>query len=141
LGVTADWNGSTAKLFLHRYDEDRRAKKYSGRTKNFMRNEMSTALAYKDMVIIWGVHENKSVAAIMLLLHGRSASYRLGWTTEPGRQCNAHNLLLWEAVKLLKEKGIAHLDLVGVEPSRAKGLTAFKMGMGGETFKTLGLFS
>jgi lipid II:glycine glycyltransferase (peptidoglycan interpeptide bridge formation enzyme) len=128
-------------LFLYRYELDRKEKKYFGRSAKFMRAEMSTALAYNEMVILWAVKDNRSVAAILVLIHGKSASYRLGWTTEPGRAACAHNVLLWEAVKLLKEKGIRYFDLVGVEPSTAEGLTQFKQGMGGSSFKTLGLFS
>ena len=141
LRISVDWSGKTAKLFLHKYDLDRKQRKYFGRSKKFMRSEMSTALAYKEMVVLWAVHGSRSVAAIMVLIHGNSASYRLGWTTDAGREVCAHNVLLWEAVKLLKQKSVRYFDLVGVEPETAEGLTKFKRGMGGEDFKTLGLLS
>jgi lipid II:glycine glycyltransferase (peptidoglycan interpeptide bridge formation enzyme) len=137
--VSADWKGGTAKLFLHRYEIDRKSKKYHGRSIAFMRTEMSLALAYQEMFILWGVKDGKSIAAILVLIHGQSASYRLGWTTDEGRECHAHNVLLWEAVVILKKHGIAYFDLVGVEPTTAAGLTHFKSGMGGEPFKTLGM--
>jgi lipid II:glycine glycyltransferase (peptidoglycan interpeptide bridge formation enzyme) len=137
--VSADWKGGTAKLFLHRYEIDRKAKKYHGRSISFMRTEMSLALAYQEMAILWGVKDGKSIAAILVLIHGNSASYRLGWTTDEGRDCHAHNVLLWEAVMILKKRGVAYFDLVGVEPTTAAGLTHFKSGMGGEAFKTVGM--
>jgi len=136
----ADWEGKTAGVLLKFYDEDRKAKKYHGRSSRFIQEEIKTALSFNEVVILWGVHDNQVVAGIMILLHGHSASYRIGWSSPAGRQCNAHNVLLWEAVKTLKAKGVHFFDLGGVEPSTAEGLTHFKEGMGGEKFKTPGMY-
>lgn len=141
VGTSVDTKGSTAKLFLHRYDQDRKERKYYGRPKAFMRSEMSLALAYDEMFILWAAHNGRSVAAILVVQHGRTASYRIGWTTPEGRACNAHNLLLWTAVKELKGRGIRYFDLVGVEPGSEAGLTHFKRGLGGAAFKTMGMYS
>ena len=73
-----------------------------------------------------------AVAAMMFLLHGRSATYHLGWSNDEGRRHNAHNLLLWRALPLLREQGIVQLDLGGVNTQRGAGLARFKLGTGGQ---------
>jgi len=71
------------------------------------------------------------VAAMMFLLHGRSATYHVGWSNDEGRQHNAHNLLLWRALGMLREQGIDRLDLGGVNTQRGASLARFKLGTGG----------
>lgn len=76
--------------------------------------------------------EKQPCAGMMFLLHGRSATYHLGWSSETGRELNAHNLLLWEGCRQLIERGVARLDLGGVNTVKTPGLARFKMGSGGQ---------
>lgn len=82
----------------------------------------------------------EAVAAMMFLLHGRSATYHLGWSNDDGRQHNAHNLLLWRALALLREQGIAQLDLGGVNTQRGASLARFKLGTGGRIAENPGTY-
>ncbi|MFP4313115.1 MAG: GNAT family N-acetyltransferase [Alphaproteobacteria bacterium] len=77
----------------------------------------------------------------LFLLHGRSATYQIGWTGPQGRGIGAQNKLLWEACLALKSKGIRDLDLGGVNEQTAKGVKQFKEGMGGELVSYAGLYS
>ena len=141
LEIIEDWTGSTGKAFLQQYDIDKSIKKYYGRSPRFIAAELALALRSREAVFIWASENKVPVAAILILMHGKSATYRIGWTTEEGRKANAHNVLLWAAIKLLKVKGYSHLDLGGIEPHGAEGLTTFKSGMGGDAFKLMGVFS
>lgn len=49
-------------------------------------------------------------------------------------------LVLWRAITELKKRGIAWLDLGGINPEDAAGVTEFKLGLEGEIFETVGLF-
>jgi hypothetical protein len=139
--IVADTKGATADLFLHFYEIDRKLKKYRGRTANFLKEEISSAAKLREAVILWAQNkEKKPIAAILVIIHGQSATYRIGWTTDLGRAANAHNVLLWEATKRLKESGLRFFDLGGVEPVGAEGLTQFKKGMGGQEVKLLGVY-
>ena len=75
--------------------------------------------------------KNHRCAGMMFLLHGRSATYHLGWTDDTGREHSAHNLLLWQACTLLAENGVQQLDLGGVDTEQNPGLARFKLGSGG----------
>lgn len=72
------------------------------------------------------------VAGMIFLIHGRAATYQVGWSNEQGREERANNLLLWRAVQELKARGIERLDMGGINTQRSAGLARFKMGLGGQ---------
>ena len=139
--LKTDWTGATRTLFLAHYHLDKSLKRYRGRNVRFVKEEVMAAVAFRDILILWAFRGPKPIAGILIFQHGQSATYRVGWTTEEGRRCNAHNVLLWEAVEKLKERGVRYFDLGGIMPDSAEGLSRFKQGMGGQTRKLLGLFS
>jgi hypothetical protein len=140
LEIIQDWTGSTGKAFLQQYAIDKELKKYRGRSPRFVAAELALALRNREAVFLWACQDKLPVAGILLMMHGSSATYRIGWTTTEGRKANAHNVMLWEAAKLLKARGVKTFDLGGIEPHGAEGLTAFKAGMGGERLKLPGIF-
>lgn len=85
-------------------------------------------------------HDNQRVAGMLFLLHGHSATYHIGWSSDEGKAHNAHNLLLWEALLRLKEAGICWLDMGGVNDKDGEGILRFKRGAGGETLSLCGTY-
>ncbi|MFV0358985.1 GNAT family N-acetyltransferase [Tropicimonas sp.] len=77
----------------------------------------------------------RSIAAMLFLLHGRGATYHIGWSGAEGRAAGAHNLLLWQAMLWLRHQGITALDLDSVDTETAPGLARFKIGSGAEVFR------
>jgi len=80
------------------------------------------------------------VAGMMFLIHGESATYQVGWTNDAGREHNAHNLILWNAMQELRERGVCKLDLGGVNTTRSAGIARFKIGTGGQVLSCAGTF-
>lgn len=70
------------------------------------------------------------VAAILILRHGRAATYHISHTTQSGRALSAHNLLMWEAMLWLARQGCEQLDLGLINTEEAPGLARFKLGTG-----------
>ena len=85
--------------------------------------------------------QGERVAGMLFLVHGRSASYHLGWTREAGRRGHAHNLLLWSAFGALQRRGVDSLDLGGVETVREPGIARFKIGTGGRVVTLVGSYA
>jgi lipid II:glycine glycyltransferase (peptidoglycan interpeptide bridge formation enzyme) len=77
---------------------------------------------------------------MMFLIHGQAATYQVGWSNQAGRDLNAHNLLLWQAMLELRQRGIKRLDLGGVNTTRSAGLARFKIGTGGQVLKLPGTY-
>lgn len=82
----------------------------------------------------------EACAAMLFLIHGRAATYHLGWANETGRGLGAHNLLLWRAIEALKPLGVQRLDLGGVDTGRGAGLARFKIGTGGDVVTLAGTY-
>jgi hypothetical protein len=80
------------------------------------------------------------VAGMMFLIHGESATYQVGWTSEEGREQNAHHLILWHAIEELQSRGVRVLDLGGVNTIRSAGVARFKISTGGRVVTYAGSF-
>jgi lipid II:glycine glycyltransferase (peptidoglycan interpeptide bridge formation enzyme) len=70
------------------------------------------------------------IAFMLILLHGDTATYHIGWTGPRGRAVGAHNLLLWDASCTLAARGYIRLDLGRTDPLRTPGIARFKLGAG-----------
>lgn len=89
-------------------------------------------MAGKDALLALRATSGKNtVAGILCLIHGNTATYHIGWSDEDGKKLAAHNLLLWEAMKQLKARDITQFDLGGVNTEDGAGIARFKLGTGG----------
>ncbi len=79
-------------------------------------------------------------AGMLFLIHGMRATYHVGWTSEAGRDNAAHNLILWSAMKELKARGVAQLDLGGVNTQSGAGIARFKLETGGAVLQRAGAY-
>ncbi len=95
----------------------------------------------RDTLLILRADEGREKrAAMMFLIHGCAATYHIGWNSEAGRKQGAHNLILWQALEMLKARGVRRLDLGGVETVNSAGLARFKIGTGGRVVTYAGTF-
>jgi hypothetical protein len=79
-------------------------------------------------------------AGMLFLIHGRRATYHVGWTSEDGRSNAAHNLILWTAMKELRPRGVTRLDLGGVNTQSSAGIARFKIETGGRVLERAGAY-
>ncbi len=84
----------------------------------------------KAYVVAWTHQKQETTASMLVLLHGATATYHMGWANDMGRKSNAHNLLLWRLIGHLKAQGIEKFDLGGINMSDLPGITRFKLGSG-----------
>ncbi|MDW3207271.1 MAG: GNAT family N-acetyltransferase [Alphaproteobacteria bacterium] len=122
---------------LARYDRHRRQRRYSGPS-----GAMLAAIREEDLLCLEAFPGDggDSVAGILFVLHGRAATYQVGWTSPEGRNNHAHNLLLWNGLQALVESDIQHLDMGGLDWTRAAGVAHFKSGLPAEPFSLPGTF-
>jgi len=138
LDIRIDRDGSSIPLFIDYHEQERSRKKYLTRGAELLTNELKNAATLKELLILWAVDGKEPVAAVAIVMHGNSATYRAGWSLPRGRQIHAHNVLLWDAVTLLKKNHYRALDLGGTTPTPgSEGYIKFKQGLGGEPFRTL----
>lgn len=109
----------------------------SGRLAVRLRNAL---LATDGVMMISALLGGEVVASALFYLHGTSATYQVGWAGDAGRDHHAMRLILWRAVETLKARGVAALDLGGINPDHAAGVTEFKTSLGGDAVETVGLY-
>jgi hypothetical protein len=81
-----------------------------------------------------------AAAGMLFLIHGKRATYHVGWTSDEGRTHAAHNLILWTAMKELRARGVTVLDLGGVNTQSGAGIARFKLETGGRVLMRAGAF-
>jgi Acetyltransferase (GNAT) domain len=128
---------------LRRYEADRRAKGYRGPSPRFLIRLRTGMRKDGDILLLEASQSDEQgvsqpVAGILILGHGKAATYQVGWTSPAGRAARAHHALLWRAIETLQAQGRHWLDLGGLLPDGAPGVTAFKRGLGGEEVELLG---
>lgn len=84
--------------------------------------------------------KKEPAGAMLFLVHGQMASYHIGWSSDEGRALSAHNLILWNAMLALKEKGVTTLDLGGVNTGSGAGIARFKLGTNGHLIQRPGVY-
>ncbi len=136
LQIQVDENLANLAIFFNFYVKHVKVKKYQAPSVKFLAAEFQELAKTKEVLFIWSLEEQKPSACIAIVLHGKTASYRVGWNTPAGRKNNSHYFLLWKALLLAKERGCTGFDLGGLLPDEAPGLTHFKLGIGGNITKT-----
>ena len=79
--------------------------------------------------------DGETVAAMLFLKHGTSATYHIGWTSPAGRALSAGNLLLTHAAERFGEMGVEIVDLGLLDTETAPGLARFKLGTGAQPLR------
>ena len=119
----------------------REAKKFHGLPTDFVKAYIACAADHRQaFVVAYAELGKNTVGGMLFLIHGRVASYHVGWSDEEGRRLNAHNALLWQAMAYLKDMGIEVLDLGGVNTHDLPGISRFKLGAGGQPITLAGTY-
>jgi hypothetical protein len=142
-GVSVNWGITTAdyRLFLQEYAADKAAKGYDGPSVELLMALARSFLPQGKIRFGRVVKDGQAIATVLLLKHGTSATYQVGWTSDEGRHLGAQNLLLWHAMLALKKDGITELDLGGINEDTAKGVKKFKEAMGGRIMRLGALYT
>ncbi len=92
---------------------------------------LAYAEANPSAVKLFEAHEGREViAGVLILTHGRCATYHVAHSTARGKHLSAHNLLMWSVMEWLAGKAITTLDLGVINTEAAAGLARFKLGTG-----------
>lgn len=93
-----------------------------------------------SVISVTAILNRKKIAGAIFLLHGNSATYHIGWAGEEARSLNAQNLILWQGMLALKNKGIKFLDLGGLNTVDLAGIARFKLGTGATPLTLAGAY-
>lgn len=80
------------------------------------------------------------ISFVYIALHGKTATYYIGWSNDEGYKSNASRLLLWGSMIRLKSMGYHWFDLGGIDFVNTKGVAEFKSGTGCNMYEYVGEF-
>lgn len=130
-----------ARLLLSRAQAHRAQRGYRGASPIWMRTLLDQFVKGDGMTYA-SIQMNKAdVAGALFLHHGTSATWQTGWVSDTGRDHCLNIRLLIKSMIYLREKGVRHLDLGGIQENAAPGVTLFKKRMGGQHVRTFGIFN
>jgi hypothetical protein len=137
--VQADRPG--CERLLQREDEQRASRGFHGLPTELVPAYIAAHDKPSQAFVLASARLGKGTVATMLfLIHGKRASYHMGWSDDEGRKLNTHNLLLWRAVVHFHSLGFEQLDLGGVNTHDLPGISRFKLGTGGRVLTLAGTY-
>ena len=129
---------SSYEWMMTRYQELMKNKSFQGVPVSLLVALQKRLPQSSKPVVLRALHGGEVVAAVCLALHGSAATYLLGWNGSLGRNIKANQYLLWQAISHLKASGAIGFDLGGINAEDTFGITAFKLGLGGERYELVG---
>lgn len=141
LQIRWDSKGDLIDWMIQSYAHDKALKKYPGPDPKILYSLAKQFSKSGHLIIGQCIEDNNDIAGIMMIEHGRSATYQAGFTTQQGRDSCAHHFLFWNSLDFLKQRGILDFDLGGINDQKAASLKVFKQGMGGQTIHLCGLYT
>jgi hypothetical protein len=140
ISVAVEDNRQSLSELMREYDAFRKNKRFIGPPGQLVTAMNTIGRGSRDVIALSAHADGKRIAGVVLIRHGVSATYFVSWTSDAGRQRNAHNLLLWHGIEALKDSGTLWLDLGGLNTSAAASIARFKLGLKPEPFTLAGTY-
>jgi CelD/BcsL family acetyltransferase involved in cellulose biosynthesis len=103
--------------------------------------DVQRELSERDQLIVGlVVHDGAPVAGNITAIHGDTAVYLVGASTEAGLGCKAGYLMHWRTIELLRERSVRWYDLGGIDPVANPGVSSFKLRTNGLDVTAAGPF-
>jgi CelD/BcsL family acetyltransferase involved in cellulose biosynthesis len=81
-----------------------------------------------EKLIVGIVHQNGTpVAGNITAMHGDTAVYLVGASTDAALESKASYLMHWKTLELARQRGMKWYDLGGIDPDANPGVTSFKL--------------
>ncbi len=112
---------------LEKYTETMKEFKFQGPSADFIRcflvNNEKPLFVARILVI------EPCLAGALIVTHGLSSTFLIGWSSAEGLEKKANHLLLWESLERLQRMGIQSIDLGGIDMKNAHGIETLKEGL------------
>jgi hypothetical protein len=125
---------------IARYRENMLDRNFQGPNIEFLRSLHCHLEIESKPIVLRALYAGEAVAGVCLVPHGIASTYLLAWNSSDGRNLKANQYLLWQAIVHLKQSGLRWFDLGGVNEEKTPGISAFKLGLNGERYESVGEF-
>ncbi len=144
--ILGDHNALHADWLLKKEHRQQKEKKYQGLPAELSKSYGQLYFPGQGVFTAFAVKKEqnsppkKPMSGILILRHGKSATYHIGWNGKEGRKCRALNLLLWRMMLKLKQAGVETLDFGGINTTQAADIARYKLSFGGDVIEMSGTF-
>jgi lipid II:glycine glycyltransferase (peptidoglycan interpeptide bridge formation enzyme) len=131
--------GRSSKTFfwlLDRYAQMMKDKSFTSTSIEFYSNLYN--INQNNFFVFQALLDEKIVAGILIIRHGNSCTYNIGWNSQEGRKLYANNFLLWNSILEMKRRGCVVFDLGGIDQKNTPDITRFKRGLKGKEYTLVG---
>jgi CelD/BcsL family acetyltransferase involved in cellulose biosynthesis len=102
---------------------------------------VQSGLEPRDRLVVGLVlQDGTPVAANITSIHGDTAVYLVGASTEAGLAVRAGYLMHWRTIELIRDRDVPWYDLGGIDPVGNPGVTSFKLRTNGADVTAAGPF-
>lgn len=135
--VSEGLDRSNVENFLELYEGTVGRKKFPSKQKFYFEKLLPILEREKTGTIFVAKHGETPLAAALVILFGKRATYFFGGSSEKHREMMAPYLLHWEIMRFAKTAGYKEYDLWGIAPENVpnhpwKDITTFKKKFGGK---------
>ncbi|MBM4027992.1 MAG: GNAT family N-acetyltransferase, partial [Planctomycetes bacterium] len=124
IGLTLESPPLPAALaFLAReYESMQRDKGFQGVPTGLLRQMAAQEGPRWACRLLFARHAQDRCGMVMVVGHGDTCTYLVGWTSEPGRALQANSFLLWQAMLLFRTLGYRFFDVGGLGGRTTEGV-------------------
>jgi len=138
--VVIENGGWNLRWLVDRHESERKARKLSMPAGALVSALVDSLPRKQDALVATAIEGGEPIASVLVIRHGRAATYFASHSNAEGRKRRAHHVLLWRAIERLREDGVAWLDLGGLDGKTMSGVTRFKLGLGGSVVTLTGSY-
>lgn len=137
--VTFGEDFKSLEWILEKYNQTKKNLKIVGPDVDFIRCFLANN--EKPLFVAKIVVVEPYLAGALIVTHGRSATFLLGWSSAEGVEKNANHLLLWRSIDRLQKMGIDSLDLGGIDMKQGYTIQELKLSLNIEPKLLIGNYS
>ena len=142
LTIESDTRGKLLPWLIERHLAFRAQRGFVGPDGRFLVHLHGASYKKQDFLLLRAdLPDQQGVAACLFIRHGHAATYLIACSDETGKKSGAQNALIWQAIEMLRGKGVEWLDLGGINPGESPGLSYFKTGLNGMITQGPGVFT
>jgi hypothetical protein len=136
LELNIDKSDNSFFWLLDRYVQMMKDNSFKGPSFELLSNLYN--LNQNNCYVFQALLDGQAVAGILIVRHGNSCIYQIGWNSLGGRRLYTNNLLLWNAILEMKKRGCLRFDVGGIDEKNTPNITKFKRGLRGEEYTLVG---
>ena len=128
-------------FLIREYEKMQRNKSFKGLSTKLLRRMSEQEGPAWNYRLLFARRDGQRHGAVIVVGHGDTCTYLIGWTSPEGRRLQANYFLLWQAMSLFRKMGYSFFDVGGLAGITTHGVEHFKKRLQGEEYSLIGEYA